>query len=114
MASAYKRWDLNSSIQCSISFVSDFDITDCPDLWEFGLSNCKMFSVASIRRHIDKHILSSQDELVRWNKSPPIKINIHLRRLPMDRLPTRFKLDIHGVDLNSLRCPICDGAIETS
>ncbi|GJX76845.1 reverse transcriptase domain, reverse transcriptase zinc-binding domain protein [Tanacetum coccineum] len=68
----------------------------------------------TLKRHIGEYILFSVQGLNRWNKTLPININIHSWSLSLDRLPTRFNLDARGADLNSLRCPICDGAIETS
>ncbi|GKA86090.1 F-box domain containing protein [Tanacetum coccineum] len=57
---------------------------------------------------------SIQVQEVRWNKNLPIKVNIHTWRLFLDRLPTRYNLDIRGIDLDSTRCPICDNGIETA
>ncbi|GKC53088.1 reverse transcriptase domain, reverse transcriptase zinc-binding domain protein [Tanacetum coccineum] len=35
-------------------------------------------------------------------------------RLCKDRLPTRSNLDARGIDLDSLRCPVCNDAIEST
>ncbi|PWA85898.1 reverse transcriptase domain, Reverse transcriptase zinc-binding domain protein [Artemisia annua] len=51
---------------------------------------------------------------VKWNKTLPIKINIHSWRLSKDRLPTRSNLDARGIDIDSLRCPVCNDAIEST
>ncbi|GKD79087.1 RNA-directed DNA polymerase, eukaryota, reverse transcriptase zinc-binding domain protein [Tanacetum coccineum] len=67
-----------------------------------------------MRREIEKHILWDQPSITRWNKSLPIKINVHTWRLYLDRLPTRCNLDSRGIDLHSFRCPVCDGDIETA
>ena len=66
-----------------------------------------------MRYIIDSSFLYFNDDPVRWNKILPIKINIHSWRLSLNRLPTRFNLDTRGIDLNSVRCPVCDGDIET-
>ncbi|GKF04220.1 reverse transcriptase domain, reverse transcriptase zinc-binding domain protein, partial [Tanacetum coccineum] len=34
-------------------------------------------------------------------------------RLSNNRLPTRINLDVRGIDLHSVRCPICDEDVET-
>ncbi|GJZ04885.1 RNA-directed DNA polymerase, eukaryota, reverse transcriptase zinc-binding domain protein [Tanacetum coccineum] len=49
----------------------------------------------------------------RWNKILPLKINIFSWRTSNTRLPTRLNLDIRGVDLHTIRCPICDDALES-
>ena len=49
----------------------------------------------------------------RWNRLIPIKINISSWRVLNERLPTRYNLDMRGIDLHTVRCPICDDGIET-
>lgn len=48
----------------------------------------------------------------RWNKYLPSKVNISTWRIINRRLPTRLNLDKRGVDLHSVRCPICDDDLE--
>ena len=49
----------------------------------------------------------------RWNKLIPIKVNIASWRFENRRVPTRVNLDHRGIDLDSVRCPICDEDLET-
>ncbi|GJZ81560.1 reverse transcriptase domain, reverse transcriptase zinc-binding domain protein [Tanacetum coccineum] len=65
-----------------------------------------------MRYIIDSSFFYSGVVPIRWNKNLPIKINIHSWRLSLNHLPTRFNLDRRGIDLNSVRCPVCDGDIE--
>ncbi|PWA71425.1 hypothetical protein CTI12_AA280940 [Artemisia annua] len=64
-----------------------------------------IFAVSSLRQCLDNSILTPLEH---------IKIDIHSWRLINDRLPTRFNLDIRGIELDSIRCPVCDNAIETA
>nr|GFC62721.1 reverse transcriptase domain, reverse transcriptase zinc-binding domain protein [Tanacetum cinerariifolium] len=66
-----------------------------------------------MRKVIEGCILESDVDNIRWNNSIPIKINIHSWRLSNNRLPTRINLDAQGIDLHSVRCPICDEDMET-
>ncbi|XP_071690820.1 uncharacterized protein [Rutidosis leptorrhynchoides] len=43
----------------------------------------------------------------------PKKVEVFIWRARLGRIPVRFELDKRGIDLNSVRCPICDGDIET-
>ncbi|GJW29049.1 reverse transcriptase domain, reverse transcriptase zinc-binding domain protein [Tanacetum coccineum] len=97
-----------------LGLINNFCPCDTPDSWAFTLNTHKSFIVASMRREIEKHILWDQPSITRWNKSLPIKINVHTWRLYLDRLPTRCNLDSRGIDLHSSRCPVCDGDIETA
>ncbi|XP_071740678.1 uncharacterized protein [Rutidosis leptorrhynchoides] len=47
------------------------------------------------------------------NNLLPHKIGILIWRILLMRIPVRSELDKRGIDLNSLRCPVCDGDIET-
>ncbi|GJX63103.1 RNA-directed DNA polymerase, eukaryota, reverse transcriptase zinc-binding domain protein [Tanacetum coccineum] len=55
----------------------------------------------------------SQSSPTRWNKLVPIKVNIAMWRTENRRLPTRVNLDNRGIDLDSIRCPVCDNDLET-
>ena len=91
-----------------------FDITNCQDSWVCSIENNKPYRVSAMRKVIEGCILESGVDNIRWNKSVPFKINIHSWRLSNNRLPTRFNLDARGIDLHSVRCPICDEDVETS
>nr|GEU34211.1 RNA-directed DNA polymerase, eukaryota, reverse transcriptase zinc-binding domain protein [Tanacetum cinerariifolium] len=79
-----------------------------------SLNSLNTFTVSSMRFAIDSSILVSTIDIVKWNKTLPIKINIHSWRLRKDRLPTRSNLDARGIDLDSLRCPVCNDGIEST
>ena len=87
-------------------------LTVSPDGWIFNSIDSISFSVYEMRYIINSSFLYSNDDHVRWNKILPTKISIHLWRHSLNRLPTRFNLDRRGIDLNSVRCPLCDGDIE--
>ncbi|GKE07248.1 RNA-directed DNA polymerase, eukaryota, reverse transcriptase zinc-binding domain protein, partial [Tanacetum coccineum] len=84
------------------------------DYWKFTINNPHVFFVSVMRKHIDNEILDSSGTKVRWNKNIPIKINIFSWRLAINRLPTRYNLDIRGIDLDSTLCPVCNEAVETN
>ncbi|GKA47992.1 RNA-directed DNA polymerase, eukaryota, reverse transcriptase zinc-binding domain protein [Tanacetum coccineum] len=97
-----------------LGLVNSFCPCDTPDSWAFMLNTHKYITVASMRREIEKHILCDQPSITRWNKSLPIKINVHMWHLYLDRLPTHCNLDSCRIDLHSSRCPVHDGDIETA
>ncbi|XP_071734217.1 uncharacterized protein [Rutidosis leptorrhynchoides] len=47
------------------------------------------------------------------NKLLPQKIGLFVWRANLERLPVRVELDKRGIDLDSVRCPICNNDIET-
>ena len=85
-----------------------------PDSWTYYVDTTKSFTVSSMRKHIDASLLPSQRSQIRWNKTIPIKVNIFSWRLCVDRLLTRCNLDKRGLDLDSIRCPMCNDDLETA
>ena len=89
-------------------------LNDSCDRWSWGLSSSGEFSVASIRKAIDDKRLPNVSSKTRWVKEVPIKVNILAWKVKMDGLPTRLKLSYRGLDINSILCPVCGIAVESS
>ncbi|GJY25069.1 RNA-directed DNA polymerase, eukaryota, reverse transcriptase zinc-binding domain protein [Tanacetum coccineum] len=66
-----------------------------------------------MRFHITNSSPPQSTDQFRWNKILPLKVNINTWRIIHKRDPTRSNLDYRGVDLDSVRCPICDDEIES-
>ncbi|XP_071738688.1 uncharacterized protein [Rutidosis leptorrhynchoides] len=47
------------------------------------------------------------------NNLVPLKAEVFVWRVTRRRLPIRVELDKRGIDLNSVRCPLCDDNIES-
>ncbi|GJR42206.1 RNA-directed DNA polymerase, eukaryota, reverse transcriptase zinc-binding domain protein [Tanacetum coccineum] len=43
-----------------------------------------------------------------------IKINVHAWKVKHDCLPTRFNISRRGMEIESILCPMCDNAVESS
>ena len=97
-----------------VDMLNGIELNQSPDAWECNVDCSKVYHVTSMRKIIEEKTLPSLEENIRWNKSIPIKINIHTWRLCNNRLPTRCNLDHRGIDIDSVRCPICDQALEDS
>ncbi|XP_071740058.1 uncharacterized protein [Rutidosis leptorrhynchoides] len=53
------------------------------------------------------------DNCTLHNKLVPLKVKLFIWRARHNRLPTRVKLDKRGMDLGTIRCPVCDDGQET-
>ena len=84
------------------------------DRWRWTLTSFGMFSVKSARNHIDEVLLPSLGSATRWVNLVPIKINILAWKVCKDILPTRFNLSLRGIDIDSILCPVCHTAGESS
>ncbi|GJV11628.1 RNA-directed DNA polymerase, eukaryota [Tanacetum coccineum] len=79
-----------------------------------NLELCELSELCSLVAHLhhcygDSWTVPSS----RWNILLPLKVNIFIWRTTNKRLPTIANLDYRGIDLDSVRCPMCDDAIET-
>ncbi|GJS71221.1 RNA-directed DNA polymerase, eukaryota, reverse transcriptase zinc-binding domain protein [Tanacetum coccineum] len=84
------------------------------DRWMWGLENSGLFSVASIRRHIDDKMLSGWNCKTRWINYVPNKVNVLAWKVMTDSLPTRFNITRRGIPIDSILCVNCDMGVETS
>nr|GEV18044.1 RNA-directed DNA polymerase, eukaryota, reverse transcriptase zinc-binding domain protein [Tanacetum cinerariifolium] len=91
--------------------IRDVSISKKQDRWKWSL-NSKGFSVASARIHIDEHTLIGGSMSTRWPKCVPIKVNVFMWRLSLDKLATLVNMDRKGIDLASLLCPVCYECVE--
>ena len=94
--------------------MKDTILPNMIDRWFWSLTGSGVFSVASARNFIDDLSLVDSAPKTRWSKTVPKKINIHVWRVKMDNLPTRFNLSRRGIDLDSIYCPICNMTVETT
>ncbi|GJU51482.1 RNA-directed DNA polymerase, eukaryota, reverse transcriptase zinc-binding domain protein [Tanacetum coccineum] len=68
----------------------------------------KVLSVTSACTHIDEHILNGFPMSIRWSGCVPIKVNVFMWRLRLDKLPTLMNMDRKGIDVDSFCAPWCD------
>ncbi|GKA62857.1 RNA-directed DNA polymerase, eukaryota, reverse transcriptase zinc-binding domain protein [Tanacetum coccineum] len=98
--------------QCSIaSRVGLIDWSSVLRRW--SLNGLLGFSVASVRYLVDSWLLDTCNDATRWNRLLPIKVNVFLWRLKLNKLPSRVNLDRRGIDVISINCPSCQGDQET-
>nr|GEW00533.1 putative reverse transcriptase domain-containing protein [Tanacetum cinerariifolium] len=81
--------------------------------WSWTLQGLGEYSVKSSIEEIDKQTLAATSSPTRWSKVLPIKINVFMWRMFLDRLPTRNNLVNRGVDVPFILCPICEAEVES-
>ncbi|GKF58335.1 RNA-directed DNA polymerase, eukaryota, reverse transcriptase zinc-binding domain protein [Tanacetum coccineum] len=96
-----------------MNLLAHLRLSDAPDSWSCLIDSSRVFSVRGMRHHIFKSSNSLVLNPIRWNKLLPAKINICSWRITNRRIPTLINLDKRGIDLNSVRCQICDKDLET-
>ncbi|XP_071740853.1 uncharacterized protein [Rutidosis leptorrhynchoides] len=85
------------------------------DVWKWNLNSSGLFTTKKMQLSIEEKALSEgrgQFETLR-NNLVPKKVEIFIWRAMHKRISVLIELDKRGVDLQSVRCPICDDDIET-
>ncbi|PWA99667.1 reverse transcriptase domain, Reverse transcriptase zinc-binding domain protein [Artemisia annua] len=95
------------------NLVAHLRLTLHEDKWECTVMDSRVFTVKGLRAHIIAMSDNTLSNPTRWNKILPLNINVFSWRTSNTKLPTRLNLDIRGVDLHTIRCPICDDALES-
>nr|GEW59915.1 feruloyl CoA ortho-hydroxylase 1 [Tanacetum cinerariifolium] len=101
----------SSQFSAMLEATRDIMLSDKEDDWKWAF-NPTGFSVASARKYIDEHILIGGFTTTRWLKCVPIKVNIFMWRLSLDKLGTLENMDRKGSDVASLLCPVCCEYVE--
>ncbi|GJR28522.1 RNA-directed DNA polymerase, eukaryota, reverse transcriptase zinc-binding domain protein, partial [Tanacetum coccineum] len=94
--------------------VEGCTLIDMKDRWVWALAGSGDFLVASVRKLIDDFMLPEVSSKTRWIKVIPIKVNVHAWKVKLDCLPTRFNISSRGMDIESILCPICGKAAEST
>ncbi|GJW79371.1 RNA-directed DNA polymerase, eukaryota [Tanacetum coccineum] len=63
---------------------------------------------------IDEFMLSEVASRTRWIKVVPIKVNVLAWKIKLDYLPTRLIISRRGMDIDSILCPMCGKAVEST
>ncbi|GKB85744.1 RNA-directed DNA polymerase, eukaryota, reverse transcriptase zinc-binding domain protein, partial [Tanacetum coccineum] len=95
------------------AILKDVELSDHHDSWKWSLHASAGYSVASVRQLVDSRILVVDQNASRWNRCVPIKVNVFLWRLSLNKLPSRVNLDRKGIDVGSVLCPICLDDVES-
>ncbi|GKA19294.1 RNA-directed DNA polymerase, eukaryota, reverse transcriptase zinc-binding domain protein [Tanacetum coccineum] len=94
-----------------IQSIQNVILTDSADGWKWELSSSG-FSVASMGHYIDEQTLPGSLTSTRWVRCIPIKVNIFIWKLLLDKLPTLVNMDKKGIHVASLLCRVCNEHVE--
>ena len=94
--------------------VEGVSFVNTRDRWVWSLEGSGDFSVASVRKLIDDKRFSEVSSKTHWIKVVPFKVNVHAWKVRLDCLPTRINISRRGMDIESIFCPICDNAVEST
>ncbi|GJS76384.1 RNA-directed DNA polymerase, eukaryota [Tanacetum coccineum] len=98
-----------------LSFILDsVSLSNMDDRWYWDLNGDGVFLVKDVRSLLDEVFLPKMDAPTRWIKCIPIKVNVFVWKLSLDRLPTRSNLLSRNILVSDVACPLCDHELEDS
>ncbi|XP_071713102.1 uncharacterized protein [Rutidosis leptorrhynchoides] len=85
------------------------------DNWRCSLFGDKEFSTFRLTELLNEKLILVQEGFTAkiHNNLIPRKIGVFVWRAQHNRLPVTTELGKNGIDLDSLRCPVCDDGLET-
>ncbi|XP_071700173.1 uncharacterized protein [Rutidosis leptorrhynchoides] len=85
------------------------------DTWKWILQPNERFSTNALTKLINEKLVPDPSVNIKYVRNPflPEKIGLLIWRVIMRRIPVRVELDKRGIDLDSVRCPVCDNDVET-
>ncbi|GJU84771.1 RNA-directed DNA polymerase, eukaryota [Tanacetum coccineum] len=93
--------------------ISSVVLSQSSNRWVWRLDSLGNFSMKSASRFIDDSF-PPKEVPTRWVKSIPIKVNIFAWKVCLDKVPTRLKLSLRGLDIPSVICPLCSTVVEST
>ena len=103
----------DSQLRNLMVVLDSVSLSHTPDRWTWDLDHSGEFSVRFLRQHLDGIRLPVVAQPTRWNRAVPIKINVFLWRVMLNRLSCRSQLVLRGIDVESVLCPCCQEEEET-
>nr|GEY60173.1 RNA-directed DNA polymerase, eukaryota, reverse transcriptase zinc-binding domain protein [Tanacetum cinerariifolium]GEY60179.1 RNA-directed DNA polymerase, eukaryota, reverse transcriptase zinc-binding domain protein [Tanacetum cinerariifolium] len=95
------------------NLIANLHLNAKEDIWEFTYGASRSFTTHCKRNLITLNSYSLNMQPTRWNKILPAKVNILSWHVWHGRIPTRLNVDCQGINLDTVRCPICDDDIES-
>nr|GFA53512.1 hypothetical protein [Tanacetum cinerariifolium] len=89
-------------------------LVDMMDRWFWAFEGLGEFTITSVRKMIDDFMLPEVSSKKRLIKVVPIKVNVHAWKVKLDGLPTRLNISRRGIDIESILCPMCGKAVEST
>ncbi|GKA00535.1 RNA-directed DNA polymerase, eukaryota, reverse transcriptase zinc-binding domain protein [Tanacetum coccineum] len=96
-----------------MSSIEEVALSDHKDSWLRSLNSSNEYTVASVRALVDANTLVVDTTATRWNCNVPIKVNVFLWRLALNKIPSKLNLDRIGIDVDSTLCSICGEDVKT-
>nr|GEV83822.1 reverse transcriptase domain, reverse transcriptase zinc-binding domain protein [Tanacetum cinerariifolium] len=80
--------------------IGNVSLTDQYESWQWSLGVAAGFSVACVRTLVDDTTLKASLVATSWIRNTPIKVNVFIWRLSLNKLPSMVNLDRRAIELS--------------
>ncbi|XP_022040373.1 uncharacterized protein LOC110942918 [Helianthus annuus] len=105
--------DLVADVQQLQAMLENTQVSEAEDRWVWLPDSSREFSVKAARLLIRANVDISDRYIMDWCNWIPAKVNIHLWRTELGKIPTKVTLKNRNVLLDDPVCPLCGSEEET-
>ncbi|KAJ0858656.1 putative reverse transcriptase zinc-binding domain-containing protein [Helianthus annuus] len=102
-----------SEAQDVVSMISQVQFAGGKDLWVWEPDKNGDFTVAAVKKWLRKDGIIRSKALMKWETWVPVKVNIFVWRMEIDRIPTRLALLRRKINIPNVSCPLCETVDES-
>ncbi|XP_071718172.1 uncharacterized protein [Rutidosis leptorrhynchoides] len=106
---------IKSQFEDLVAAISDTKLNSKDDTWAWNLNGNGKFTTKKLSCLLDSKSLcvgSNFTDTLR-NNLVPKKVEVFIWRARKNRIASLIELDKRGIDLHTVRCPLCDDDVET-
>ncbi|XP_076885917.1 uncharacterized protein LOC143535587 [Bidens hawaiensis] len=103
-----------SEMQDVQNLLSKVVLSEAKDKWVWEADSGGIFSVASVKSLLNRGRNLQKNNETRWVSWVPIKVNVLMWRIEMERIPTRLALVRRNIRIQDTLCPLCDAVTESA
>ncbi|KAF5807368.1 putative reverse transcriptase zinc-binding domain-containing protein [Helianthus annuus] len=106
--------DMLSEFMNLLSLLSNYHFDSREDQWAWNINGATEFSVSMVKKELMKEDNNSSGSGFEWNLWAPIKVNLFVWRLLLDRISTAYNLYKRGIIHQMVDCKLCGDSPETT
>ncbi|PWA39255.1 reverse transcriptase domain, Reverse transcriptase zinc-binding domain protein [Artemisia annua] len=103
----------SDQLQACLQLIEGQVLEESNDRWYWDRGTDGRFSVFEVKKWIDSGYSSTSNALFTWSKWVPIKCNIFMWRMLMDRIPTKQALARRNINCGDGLCTLCEDQEES-
>ncbi|KAI3761910.1 hypothetical protein L1987_52333 [Smallanthus sonchifolius] len=94
--------------------LGSVSLSESRDKWSWGIDEGGEFTVSNVKKLLREDRDIHREHVMNWESWVPLKVNLHMWRAEMDRVPTRLELVRRRINIPDVSCVLCNTDPESS